>query len=63
MHMHVMIPANTMATVILPGAKLQVVLEDPMCQELRSAAQLLEQTSEGVQAEIGSGDYCIAYCI
>ena len=63
MRIHVTIPANTTATVILPGAKLRVVLEDPMCQELRSAAQFLEQTSEGVQAEIGSGDYCIAYCI
>ena len=61
MHMHVTIPANTTATVIMPGAKQREVLENPMCLELRSAAQLLKQTPEGLQVDIGSGEYVFTY--
>lgn len=63
MHMHVVIPANTTATVTLPGVKLQDVMGDARCQVLRSAAHLMKQNEEGVQVEIGSGDYSFAYRI
>lgn len=57
MHMHVCVPANTTASITLPGAKLREVMDDPRCRDLRSAAQLVEQTTEGVLVELGSGAY------
>ena len=63
MHMHVCIPANTTATVTLPGANLRDVLDNPLCQDLRGAAQAMEQTDDGVRAEIGSGEYTFGYRI
>ena len=63
MPMHILIPPNTTAMVVLPSANLQAVLDNPMCEDLRAAAQIMEQTSEGVQLEIGSGEYTVEYCI
>lgn len=63
MSMHLVIPANTTATVTLPGANLYDVMENSECEVLRSVAHFIEQKPEGVQVRIGSGEYRFAYAL
>jgi alpha-L-rhamnosidase len=56
--LHVKIPANTNATVILPGAKNQIVKEG--AQNLTAIAQATQQ-GDNLVFKLGSGDYNFSY--
>ena len=51
------IPANTTATIVLPGASLERVLLDGRPVEAQPGVQSVSQGSEGVLVEVGSGKY------
>jgi alpha-L-rhamnosidase len=61
MKVKVTVPPNTTATVILPGAVLEQVLESGT--DVRTAAGVdgFEQVQAGVKLEVGSGEYCFEY--
>jgi alpha-L-rhamnosidase len=57
----VMVPANTSATVILPGANLIHVRECGREIKLDEGMYSIHETSRGVELEIGSGHYVFQY--
>ena len=57
--MHVTIPANTMATIILPGAKQAGVMESG--RALGEGFKQVKQEGNDLSLETGSGDYTFTY--
>jgi len=57
----VRVPANTHATVYLPGAKLEEVREGSSPLASTAGVRQSTQVSETVRVELGSGNYAFAY--
>lgn len=63
MKVEAVIPPNTVASVILPGAAMDQVLESTVPVAYAAGVHSVQQTEAGVQLELGSGGYEFLYPI